>query len=333
MNNVERFEKLMSFERVDRLPMIEWAYWWDKTLDRWYSEGAPENLDGAELREYLGLDSYQQLWISPRTETCPMPQSHGASIITNTDEYLKIKPHLYPDLAFDREMLKSWAAKQEKGDTVIWITFEGFFWHPRALLGIEPHMYAFYDSPELMHMINKNQTEFCLRVLDEICRICVPNFMTFAEDMSYNNGPMLSKDFFDTFLAPYYHQVIPVLKQRGIIPFVDSDGDITDLIDWLEEVGIEGILPLERMAGVDVAKIRRDHPRFKMIGAFDKTVMHKGQEAMRTEFERVLAVMKGGGFIASVDHQTPPDVSLETYCCYVSLLKEYCEKAANFLTV
>ena len=32
------------------------------------------------------------------------------------------------------------------------------------------------------------------------------DFMTFGEDMSYNNGPMLSKECFDTFLLPYYRR-------------------------------------------------------------------------------------------------------------------------------
>jgi hypothetical protein len=33
--------------------------------------------------------------------------------------------------------------------------------------------------------------------------------------------------------------------------------------------------------------------------------------------------MKTGGFIPSVDHQTPPGVSLEQYRCYLRLLDEY----------
>ena len=33
--------------------------------------------------------------------------------------------------------------------------------------------------------------------------------------------------------------------------------------------------------------------------------------------------MKSGGFIPSVDHQTPPDVDIDTYRLYVSILKEY----------
>ncbi|MBC7185623.1 MAG: hypothetical protein H5U38_01170, partial [Calditrichaeota bacterium] len=101
-----------------------------------------------------------------------------------------------------------------------------------------------------------------------------------------------------------------------------------ELIPWLEEVGIEGIAPLERMAGVDVVKIRQRHPRFKLIGAFDKLVLDKGPEAIRAEFERLLPVMRQGGFIPSVDHQTPPHVSLQQYREYLSLLREYCSKAA-----
>jgi hypothetical protein len=34
-------------------------------------------------------------------------------------------------------------------------------------------------------------------------------------------------------------------------------------------------------------------------------------------------LMKSGGFIPSVDHQTPPGVSFEQYRMYLRLLKEY----------
>ena len=47
--------------------------------------------------------------------------------------------------------------------------------------------------------------DYNLRTLDAFCKqVCVPQFMTIAEDMSYNHGPMLSKELFDEFLAPYY---------------------------------------------------------------------------------------------------------------------------------
>jgi len=34
MNHVERFRAVMNFQPVDRLPVWEWAMWWDKTIAR-----------------------------------------------------------------------------------------------------------------------------------------------------------------------------------------------------------------------------------------------------------------------------------------------------------
>ena len=45
--------------------------------------------------------------------------------------------------------------------------------------------------------------------------------------------------------------------------------------------------------------------------------------AMRAEFERILPVMRSGGYIPSVDHQTPPNVTIEQYRLYRRLLDEY----------
>ena len=65
-----------------------------------------------------------------------------------------------------------------------------------------------------------------------------------------------------------------------------------------------------------------------MIGAFDKTVMHRGDQAVRAEFERLLPVARQGGFVPAVDHQTPPEVALEQYRRYVGLLRPYSRKGA-----
>jgi len=329
MNNVERFKKLMSFEPVDRLPIVEWAFYWDKTLERWYEEGLSRNIaDVAEIRKHFGFDRYLQCWIGPYGPDCPHAESHGAPIIKNKGEFNGILEHLYKP-NFDESEIEKWAVEHEAGESVVWITLEGFFWHPRTLFGIENHFYAFMDQPELMHDMNKRLVDFSLKVIEKFCSICQPDFMTLAEDMSYNHGPMLSKRMYDVFLLPYYQQLIPELKKRDIHVFIDSDGGIEPLLPWLKEAGIEGILPLERMAGVDVNEIRKEHPDFLMIGGFDKTVMHLGEEAIRNEFERILSAMKSGGYIPSVDHQTPPAVSLEDYKLYISILREYCVKAVS----
>jgi hypothetical protein len=326
----ERFRRVLQFKPVDRLPVIEWAGWWDKTIERWHAEGLPAELqDAAEIRQYFGQDRHCQMWVSPRAATCPTAPSHGAGIVRDRADYLAVKPHLYPDQAFDERTVEQWAQQQRAGEMVVWLSLDGFFWFPRTLLGIQGHLLAFYDQPDLMREMNEDLLVFNLRVFEQFCDICVPDFMTFGEDMSYNHGPMLSKDMFDEFLAPYYRLITPALRERGTVVFVDTDGDVTVPIAWYEQVGVQGFLPLERMAGVDVAALREKHPRMRLLGAFDKTVMHRGEARMREEFERLLPVMRQGGFIPSCDHQTPPEVSLEDYRLYMRLLREYCEKAAD----
>ena len=71
------------------------------------------------------------------------------------------------------------------------------------------------------------------------------------------------------------------------------------------------------------------YPGLIMIGGYDKTVMHKGEAAMRAEFERILPVIRSGGYIPGVDHQTPPDVTMEDYYVFMKLLREYSYQAAK----
>ncbi|MBI4559103.1 MAG: hypothetical protein HY706_16080 [Candidatus Hydrogenedentes bacterium] len=325
----ERFQYLMNFEPVDRLPILEWATWWDKTIARWRNEGLPAHLvDAGEIREYFGQDCYRQLWISPRKATLPSAPAHGRGIVTSLAEYEGIKEHLYPE-AIDVQRAREYANRQAAGNMVVWVTLEGFFWYPRTLLGIENHLTAFYERPETVHAMNQDLLDFLVRMLDVLCAVCRPDFMTFAEDMSYHNGPMVSKALFDEFMAPYYRQIVPKLHGYGIIPFIDTDGRTEDLVPWFAEVGIDGFLPMERQAGCDIVALRREYPRLRIIGGYDKMIMTNGEDALRREFERILPVMRQGGYIPGVDHQTPPGVSLSEYRTYLKLLTEYCDKAAS----
>jgi hypothetical protein len=69
--------------------------------------------------------------------------------------------------------------------------------------------------------------------------------------------------------------------------------------------------------------LRRRYPHLRMVGHFNKMTMNRGEEAMRAEFERLSPLARTGGFIPSVDHQTPPGVSLEQYRGYLRLLRDY----------
>jgi hypothetical protein len=328
----ERFLNTLHFRPCDdRLPMVEWAAWWDQTIQRWKGEGLPRDISWQGSLDHFGLDTLVCLAAVARARECPIAPSHGAGIMSDEVSYERIRPFLFTDSIIEKlkEEARTHKERHERGELSVRLWLDGFFWFPRALFGIEGHIYAFFDHPALMHRINGELADFNLRVVEELFPILKPDMVGFAEDMSYNHGPMLSRRLFDEFLLPYYRRVIPAINARGTKVLIDSDGDITTMIPWMDAAGIQGVYPLERQAGVDIARIRRDHPSFLMLGGYDKMVMSRGERAMRAEFERILPVMRSGGYVPSVDHQTPPGVSLENYRLYVRLFREYAERAAR----
>jgi hypothetical protein len=330
MNPVERFRAVMDFKPVDRLPRWEWAMWWDRTVSNWKEQGLPARLSTVfDIAEYFGLDPFQQFWISTTDASTEAAQHHVSGGVASFDDYRRARPFLFPDHAAEFEAMRPWAQRQARGEVVLWATLEGYYWFPRTLMGIEGHMYGFYDSPGLMHAMNDDLCTWTLRSLERMFSACVPTFVTIAEDMSYNHGPMLSRELFEEFLAPYYRRLVPFLRERGIYVIVDTDGDVTEMVPWLADVGVHGVLPLERQAGVDGGRIRALRSDFRLVGHFDKMVINRGEAGMRAEFERLLPLMRSGGFIPSVDHQTPPHVSLEEYRLYRRLLDEYTAAAVR----
>jgi len=128
----ERFRATMNFQPVDRMPMIEWASWWNKTLERWQGEGLPKELwDSSQVMGYtaasrrrlfrhFGLDDYQHVWLHPQGPDCPRAPAHGAPIIRTEADYERIRPHLYR-VNIDADAWRAWAAEQAAGDMFIWI--------------------------------------------------------------------------------------------------------------------------------------------------------------------------------------------------------------------
>lgn len=90
MTTRERFLKIMEGDpTVDHGPALEWAMWWDKTIEHWEKEGMPSGMSGEQVAKYFGLDSITQFWFSHYTADCPQPKSKyvGPGIVRNEEDY------------------------------------------------------------------------------------------------------------------------------------------------------------------------------------------------------------------------------------------------------
>ena len=128
-----------------------------KTLELWYGQGLPRGLDEAAMADFVGIDRNTQFWLPHKTPDCPRETSHGRGIVENESDYERLRPYLLPENAVQQMLpkIRQTLPFYENGQTLVWYTLDGFFWWPRTLLGIENHLYSFYDQPELYHKLPK----------------------------------------------------------------------------------------------------------------------------------------------------------------------------------
>jgi uroporphyrinogen decarboxylase len=100
---------------------------------------------------------------------------------------------------------------------------------------------------------------------------------------------------------------------------VDTDGNFEALIPEFLDAGVEGFCPMEVAAGMDPVRMRRRYGKsFCMLGGIDKREIAQGRRAITRQINKViLPLIEQGGYIPTIDHSIPPDVSYNNFLYYL----------------
>jgi hypothetical protein len=82
-------------------------------------------------------------------------------------------------------------------------------------------------------------------------------------------------------------------------------------------------------AGVDIVAVREKYPDVPFVGGFNKLCIADGHEAIDQEFQRLLPVIRQGGYLPGADHQVAPSTPLEYYKYYIGRLREVMAEAGR----
>jgi uroporphyrinogen decarboxylase len=364
MTPKERFIKTLSFEKVDRIPLMDYGYW-EETIANWHKQGLPENVKTTDdVETYFGLDrgfetnainywtnvpvGYQ--WgIFPPCERTVIEEDERTITYSGDGGILVVrkdggcmpfyKKHMVESMEdFERKVIPRMNARDKQRLTPDFFNFikqgketnqaigmwiDGFFAWPRILLGDESLLFFYYEKPELIHAINKHHIQFVKDYTETALEYTNLDYAWFFEDMAYNLGSMISPDTFDEFMKPYYLELIEFLREKGIAKIlVDSDGNTVKLCAKFAEVGIDGHFPLEVNAGSEPALMRELYPNMAFLGGIRKAQLALGKDAIDRELSKLPEILKKGGYIPTLDHRCPPEVSFENYRYYIEQKRE-----------
>lgn len=201
-----------------------------------------------------------------------------------------------------------------------------FGFHGLAMfwIGIEKLPYLMHDDPALVEEIFDFWTEYIIGLLDKALEEVDIDYYLYFEDMAYKNGPLVSPDNVKKYFVPRYKRINEFLRSKGVkYIFVDSDGNIEELIPLFIESGINGVAPLEAAAGMDVVKLKKKYGRdLLMIGNIDKREIAKDKKAIEAEVMYKTSIIEKGGYLPSIDHSIGPDISLKNFKYYLDVKRK-----------
>jgi uroporphyrinogen decarboxylase len=195
----------------------------------------------------------------------------------------------------------------------------GFYWFARDLMGTEPLSYAFYDQPALVHAIMEHHADFLIEAARPILEQTSVEYVCFNEDLSMKTGPLLSPKSYRTFIYPRLRRVVDFLKSHGVrYVAIDTDGNPEVLVPLFMDAGVDILWPLERAAEQDPLRLRRKFGKgLRLWGGVDKRVLAQGPQAIDEHLRALRPLIEEGGFIPTVDHTVPPDVSWPNFQHYM----------------
>ena len=219
----------------------------------------------------------------------------------------------------------AYAQKINSKDEPIVLNVGGLFGFLREWTGLERLLLMFCDDPNLIEDMMEQICYLQIEVIEHVLRDIRVDFVMFWEDMAFKTGPLISPAMFRKFMMPRYKKVTDILHSHGIdIIFVDSDGNLNQLIPLWLECGINGYWPLECAAANDAVALRKQYGKDVLLaGNIDKRSLLKGKDAIRQEvMSKVPFLLDFGGYFPSVDHLVPPDITFESYCYLINTLRE-----------
>jgi hypothetical protein len=351
MTTRERVLTVYAGGQPDRLPNVEFGYW-DKTLDRWHTEGLPADittdaaaeryfqLEGTTLfaevpvvnglhpkfpRTVLEEHADRTIIVDEEGNTCEVLTEHSSMPrylkygLETRDDWEKLKAErLDPDTPGRIGDLAATITAAQTSGMPVFLHAGSLYGWLRNWMGVEGFSYAVMTEPEWVKEMMEHLTVLTLSLLERVLPRVPVDLGWWWEDMCYNRGPLMSPALFRELMVPRYKRIVGLFRKYGVnTQILDCDGNIHQLVPYWLEGGINCMFPLE-VAHTDAARLRKEYgEQLLLLGGVNKIALIEGRAAIDREIERLAPLIRAGRFIPCVDHRVPADVSLDNYRYYL----------------
>ena len=185
---------------------------------------------------------------------------------------------------------------------------------------------AMVKNPGLIERVNEMLLGYQMR----FARNCIElgaDVLWLNGDWAMTEKPMVSREFTERFLAPPIKKVVDYAHSRGVPCIKHTDGNIWPIYDIILDTGVDGLNPIDPMAGMDIGEAKAKFgDRVCLCGnvscAF--SLVSGTVEEVRQETREVIRKAgKGGGLICMSSNSIHSGVKPENYVAMVKAIREF----------
>ncbi|MFH1969065.1 MAG: uroporphyrinogen decarboxylase family protein [Verrucomicrobiota bacterium] len=221
------------------------------------------------------------------------------------------------------------AAKRTFGDEIlIGSAVGGTIWSIESIKDWMQFAGDLAEHPEIIRTEAERKTQAALATFNRVIDAGA-DFIHIVNDVAFNGGPFISPAQFREFITPHLARQVQYIKDRKIIPFVHTDGNIMPILNDYLSLGAACFQSVDPMAGMDIAEVkRRCHGRMALMGNVQCSLMQDGpKEAIRKSALYCLEnAAPGGGYIFSTSNTIFPGMPLKNYEYMLEVYREFCAR-------
>jgi len=352
----ERFNRVIHWEKPDKIPNMDFGYW-EETIQLWHSQGLPDHIKtDIQMEEYLKLEGESRIPTLPISNGLFPPfenrviEDKGDSVIVqdhegNICENLKNGSSIPRYLKFGLESRKDWEryknerldytlperignvkdAVKRAHDSGMPIRFHAgsLYGWLRNWMGVERFSIALMMEQDWISEMMDHLTDMTLYLIEKSFEGLDIDVAWWWEDMCYNKGPLVSPKIFNKLMVPRYRVITRLLKKYNVdVNVLDCDGNIHELTGGWIDAGINCMFPLEALHTDPFVLRKRFGEKLLLMGGVNKVALAGTKDDISREIERIQPLVAQGGYIPTVDHRVPPDVSFDSYLFYLEKKRE-----------
>jgi hypothetical protein len=194
-------------------------------------------------------------------------------------------------------------------------------------MGQEFFSYAIYDDPVNVERILEAKTESGYRFAKAVAKADLGPIYFIADDVAYKGATLFSPEFLRRTFIRSLRKCIEPLKSAGIKVIFHSDGYLMEIMDDLVDAGIDGLNPIEPIAGMDIAHLKKRYGRnLVLVGNVDcSQVLPLGtvEDVIRATKQCIRDASPGGGHFIGSSSEIVPSTPVENILALYETVREF----------